>query len=434
VSPPVYLRHCTNPCRLPTLEDKPKSNRLSSRDQSGGISVSRNDESNITDRESQSKSLECDQLQVLNGVAVCAGVVQPKRCCPDSSDSDSDDACLRPLYTNGPYGGAMLCALTLRNAETTRKQKLEKQEQWSEVMSEQTATGSVFSANSPGAFLLGHSLEAAEISVSVQVPSTSSTGPGSDLCSPLFSPGPVGELHCELPSPTECDFGPHRRPTQSVGLPSGSHPQFSSTPRPILSPGSRPGLPSIRPNAMKNRQRQLDTLQQYEERLCSRKVTAQVVNAEQGVGLANAGNISQNRIVRSGPAEISKAVSATSKSRTNEGEVNTPTSRSCCCNGSPDYQRFHRTPLHPMFVHTLDLSEAITRLRVKWLPISVGDSLIQGGDPPPEETIFYSLVEGRGELVMFGGIQGDMASMQRAVSPTNKNVTNAVYSLSAPTS
>ena len=57
-----------------------------------------------------------------------------------------------------------------------------------------------------------------------------------------------------------------------------------------------------------------------------------------------------------------------------------------------------------------------------------GDLAARGGGGP-EETMFYSLVEGRGELIMFGGIQGDVMNMQRAMSQS-KNVTSAVYYLS----
>ena len=51
----------------------------------------------------------------------------------------------------------------------------------------------------------------------------------------------------------------------------------------------------------------------------------------------------------------------------------------------------------------LDISEAISRNVVTWLPVVKAGAA--GLAVAPEETILYSLVRGRGELVMFGGIQ-----------------------------
>lgn len=61
----------------------------------------------------------------------------------------------------------------------------------------------------------------------------------------------------------------------------------------------------------------------------------------------------------------------------------------------------------PMLVHTLDLSNASGSKSVSWLEprFAPGDS--------PEESMFFSMVEGRGELVVFGGIRGDSRTLQR---------------------
>ena len=61
-----------------------------------------------------------------------------------------------------------------------------------------------------------------------------------------------------------------------------------------------------------------------------------------------------------------------------------------------------------MCVHVLDISDAVDSHEVSWLPIRGTD--LTGS---PDEATFYSLVEGRGELMMFGGIRGDARSLQR---------------------
>jgi hypothetical protein len=94
-----------------------------------------------------------------------------------------------------------------------------------------------------------------------------------------------------------------------------------------------------------------------------------------------------------------------------------------------------------MFV--LDISEAMSSNVVTWLPVKSNASL-----SAPEETILYSLVRGRGELVMFGGIQKDVSSMaaggrggggggqqQGGAVPTanaNDTASNSLYFLSPP--
>lgn len=64
-----------------------------------------------------------------------------------------------------------------------------------------------------------------------------------------------------------------------------------------------------------------------------------------------------------------------------------------------------------MCVHVLDISRATDARQVTWLPV-------RGVNLPcsPTEATFYSLVEGRGELMMFGGIRGDARNLQRGSS------------------
>ncbi|XP_070207783.1 F-box only protein 42-like [Littorina saxatilis] len=139
----------------------------------------------------------------------------------------------------------------------------------------------------------------------------------------------------------------------------------------------RPGYPSVRPNAMHNRQRQLDMLRKHEDRLRSRN-----------------SNNSQNR-------------SGASNSNVR----------------GADY-----VPRNPMVLHVLDFSEVVASGTATWLPTR--ETITPGA---PEETIFYSLVEGRGELVLFGGIQHDQNPMQRVNSPPNSGshvVSNGLFVIS----
>jgi len=66
-----------------------------------------------------------------------------------------------------------------------------------------------------------------------------------------------------------------------------------------------------------------------------------------------------------------------------------------------------------MCVHVLDISQAVESGRVAWLPVQ-GLRLTDS----PDEATFYSLVEGRGELMMFGGIRGDARNLQRGCTTT----------------
>ncbi|XP_060066686.1 F-box only protein 42-like [Ylistrum balloti] len=140
----------------------------------------------------------------------------------------------------------------------------------------------------------------------------------------------------------------------------------------------RPGVPSVRPNAMKNRQRQLEALRKFEEKL------------------------RESRIVQS-----------TSSGRGQGNVVGGGTTGSC---------RENRVTMH---LHVLDISEVIKTNTATWRPINENISL-----NAPEETIFYSLVEGRGELIVFGGIQRDIQSMQRGMDVKPQVVSNSLYIVS----
>lgn len=141
----------------------------------------------------------------------------------------------------------------------------------------------------------------------------------------------------------------------------------------------RTGMPSVRPNAMKNRQKQLETLKRYEERLKQLERSALQMQA-------------------------------------------------AACDPRNAAQLFgkRRSLVNPMQVHVLDISKAINEGVVKWRAINTN---IVG--LPPEETIFFSLHHGRAELVMFGGIQTDLSSMQRDVNLRSAHASNVVHFINA---
>jgi len=120
--------------------------------------------------------------------------------------------------------------------------------------------------------------------------------------------------------------------------------------------GPRAGMPSVHPNAMKDRCRQLEALNKYEDKLRT--------------------------------AAYQSSSSSTSLS---------------------SVPRQHSTA--GMCIHVLDISRAVESHRVTWLPIR-GMSLTNS----PDQVTFYSLVEGRGELMMFGGIRGDAWNLQHSIT------------------
>ena len=88
-----------------------------------------------------------------------------------------------------------------------------------------------------------------------------------------------------------------------------------------------------------------------------------------------------------------------------------------------------------MKLHTLDISGAIDRHRVTWTSFDAGSATAAATAAAPEETIFYTLVEGRGELLLFGGLLGGPNTMSpHGLSPGSLQVvTNKLWTVSAKT-
>jgi len=85
-----------------------------------------------------------------------------------------------------------------------------------------------------------------------------------------------------------------------------------------------------------------------------------------------------------------------------------------------------------MSLCVLDISEALTNHRVHWLP---GEANCSGSSGSPEEAVLYSIVHGRAELIVFGGVQKFIATQATTNAPGNGGpniVSNAVYFIRAP--
>ncbi|KAI4466204.1 f-box only protein 42 [Holotrichia oblita] len=79
-------------------------------------------------------------------------------------------------------------------------------------------------------------------------------------------------------------------------------------------------------------------------------------------------------------------------------------------------------------MYVLDISHALDeKPYVSWLPLKNDGILSQG----PEETVLYTLVEGKSELIMFGGIQKDPASLVCTTNLSNQ-VSNSLHFITAP--
>ena len=85
-----------------------------------------------------------------------------------------------------------------------------------------------------------------------------------------------------------------------------------------------------------------------------------------------------------------------------------------------------------MSLCVLDISEALTNHCVHWLP---GEANCSGSSGSPEEAVLYSIVHGRAELIVFGGVQKFIATQATTNAPGNGGpniVSNAVYFIRAP--
>ena len=138
-------------------------------------------------------------------------------------------------------------------------------------------------------------------------------------------------------------------------------------------PSRHHGMPAVRPNASKNRQRQLENLRKYEARL---------------KGLT---------------------------------QKNNPRAVPPPCNAPDALIKYQSV----MYLHRLDITHVMDELTAMW------QQLVDEFDGnAAEETIFYSLVSGRGELIFFGGIPCDLKSM--SVAGSFQSATKQVHIVTFP--
>jgi F-box protein 42 len=92
------------------------------------------------------------------------------------------------------------------------------------------------------------------------------------------------------------------------------------------------------------------------------------------------------------------------------------------------------TARNVMTMFVLDISHVLSDdCYTEWLPQKTSKAL----NGEPEEKILYTLIAGKGELIMFGGIQKDATSItsQAQLSSSVKNtVSNSLHFVTAPRS
>ncbi|KAJ9583375.1 hypothetical protein L9F63_022282 [Diploptera punctata] len=169
--------------------------------------------------------------------------------------------------------------------------------------------------------------------------------------------------------------------------------------------------PVFKPNATKNRQRQLESLRRMEERIrnLSRNGSGSSASPEanNNVNIKTNGSTSNNlqHSSRSGTASNSSPCSSPAKTSTTKNAMT-------------------------MFV--LDISHVLSNdCYVEWLPVK-SNNIFNG---EPKEKILYTLIAGKGELIMFGGIQKDATSITpqaQLSSDVPNTVSNSLHFITAP--
>lgn len=220
--------------------------------------------------------------------------------------------------------------------------------------------------------------------------------------------------------------------------------------------------PSIRPNAHNDRQKQLEMLRRMEQRI--RRLTSGpqgVSHATSNGGGGGGDDGGGGGGGEGGDNEGGVTNASSSGGGSNAMDTQQSTSQNVV-NTSPRLHQQHQQQQHEqqqndhqmqpqphslssyeigrvfrskMKLHTLDVSQAIDQRRVCWTSFEDTSSSSSSSSPTtaPDETIFYSLVEGRGELLLFGGLLGGPNAMSpHGLSPGNlQTVTNKLWTVSA---
>lgn len=188
-------------------------------------------------------------------------------------------------------------------------------------------------------------------------------------------------------------------------------------------------IPLVRVNGNRNRQKQLESIRKMEERL---KNLSRGGNASANTNSSCPSSSSSNS--NSASASSGNASSNSSSSSNNSNSQSPikmePLSSLHSMPSSPVHKNHIAKNAMTMFV--LNISNVLTEnCYVEWLPMK-SDNIPAGG---PEEMILYSLIAGKGELIMFGGIQKDATSITaqaQICSNVANTVCNSLYFISAP--
>lgn len=83
-------------------------------------------------------------------------------------------------------------------------------------------------------------------------------------------------------------------------------------------------------------------------------------------------------------------------------------------------------PVCPMRLYVLDVSQVAQEGKASWLPLQPQAAATSTASMV-EEVILYSLVLGRGELILFGGIQKDLVNRQEDTDATSEVVSSSLH-------
>lgn len=83
-------------------------------------------------------------------------------------------------------------------------------------------------------------------------------------------------------------------------------------------------------------------------------------------------------------------------------------------------------PVCPMRLYVLDVSQVAQAGKASWLPL-LPQAAATSTSSMVEEVILYSLVLGRGELILFGGIQKDLVNKQEDTDGTSEVVSSSLH-------
>lgn len=216
----------------------------------------------------------------------------------------------------------------------------------------------------------------------------------------------------EVPDPSSSQPSPEHRPP----LPDqGRINQVTCPPKPLTAASSndlenagpsgigmaafRDPSPVMKPGASENRRRQLESLRRMEERI--------------------------RRLSRSASGSSSNSIPPAARSNP------TAYGNNVYISPCPSESKSQMTK-NVMTMSVLDISHVLTdECYVEWLRPKFHNATSGG----PEEKILYTLIAGKGELIMFGGIQKDATSVKSQAQPLSNAanaVSNSLHFITAP--